>query len=326
VEPSWGKVLATTIKVWVLWRLRRGPQGRPTAMRWRVAALAVALVAITAAALQFAGVFTGTATAARAHAEASPVARHPARHVTPSPAALAQAQAAAWIASQVSAAAIVACDPVMCAALQAQGVTAGRLMPLQAGPSDPHGATVVATATPASPQLAGQYAPAVIASFGSGNARIEVRATEPGGAAGYASALRADLAARKSAGSQLLHNSRLQFTAQDATRLLAGEVDSRLLATLAALSSQSPIQVTAFGDSSPGAAVLFRSVTIASRDGAAGLAAALAMVNQQRPPYLPAQAAIIHLATGRAALQIRFAAPGPLGLLSAVLTADSRTA
>jgi hypothetical protein len=344
-EPSWGRVLATTIKVWVSWRLRSfgfGPQridrqvgrkrfrwhlGRLT-IRWWLAALAVALMATTVIALQFAGSFTGTtATAARAQPAAKPVVPNPARHTAPSPAAVAQRQAAAWVAGQVTADAIVACDPVMCAALQAQGVTAGRLMPLQAGATNPHGATVVVTSTPASTELASRYAPAVIASFGSGAARIDVRATEPGGAAAYQSALRADLAARMSAGSQLLRNSRIQFTAQDRTQLQAGEVDARLLATLAAVSSQYAIRVTSFGDTSPGVGVLFRDVVITSetRNAAAELAAVQALVNEQRPPYLPAHATIIHLSASQPGILIQFAAPSPLGLLTAVLTSDSQS-
>ena len=82
----------------------------------------------------------------------------------------------------------------------------------------------------------------MIASFGSGSAQIDVRAAEPGGAAAYETALRADLAARMSAGSQLLRNNRIHFTAQDAAQLRAGQVDTRLLATLAALSSQYSVQ------------------------------------------------------------------------------------
>ena len=38
---------------------------------------------------------------------------------------------------------------------------------------------------------------------------------------------------------------------------------------------------------------------------------------------LPAHAAIIHLTSGQAALRIEFAAPSPLGLLTAVLAVDT---
>jgi len=266
------------------------------------------------------GVFAGTAApAAPARAASTP---SPAK-VAPPGAAPQQAAAAAWIAGQLSSDAIIACDPAMCAALQEKGVSAGRLMPLQPGSPDPYGATVVVTSAPASSQLAA-YAPAVIASFGSGQARIDVLAAEPGGAAAYQNAQKADLAARMSAGSQLLGNNRIRFTMQDAAQLRAGEVDTRLLATLAALSSQYSFTVTAFGDASPGAAVLYRAVTITGdgKNGAAGLGPALALVQAQVPPYLPAQAAITHPAAGPAALSIEFAAPSPMGLLTAVLDVD----
>jgi hypothetical protein len=145
------------------------------------------------------------------------------------------------------------------------------------------------------------------------------------GAAAYQSAVRADLAARKSAAAQLLRNPRLKFTAADAAQLRAGAVDSRVLATLAALSTQFTLRVTAFGDSAPGGPQFFREVTVASDGGGTGaarLSAALAMVNAQGSPYLPAHSAIVSSGTGQAALTIEFASPSPLGLLSMVLTAD----
>ena len=58
--------------------------------------------------------------------------------------------------------------------------------------------------------------------------------------------------------------------------------------------------------------------------GTAELAAALALVNAQDPPYQPAHAVIIHPAVGQAALSIEFATPSPLGLLTAVLAVDQR--
>jgi hypothetical protein len=312
--------MATTITLWTLRRLR--------ARRWQLGAFTVALMLVAVAVLGFTGVFAGRA--APGHPSAGSTGSGHARAGSARPAATAsRAAAAAWIAGQVSDDAIIACDPVMCAALQAQGITAGRLLPLPPGPADPVAASVVVTSTSAGSQLAEKYAPAVIASFGSGPSRIDVRAIVPGGRAGYESALRADLAARQSAGTQLLRNRRIQFTARDAAQLRAGAVDSRVLATLAALSSQYSLRVAGFGDAAPGAAVLFRAVTVTiggRGDRAAELAAALALVRAQRPPYLPAYAAISRMAGGQSALSIQFAAPSPLGLLSAVLTADTGAA
>jgi hypothetical protein len=207
-------------------------------------------------------------------------------------------------------------------------VSTGRLVPLGSGMTGVLRADVIAT-IPAAGEvgstLVNQYAPALIASFGSRSSRVEVRAVARTGAAAYQSASRADLSARKSAGDQLLRNPRLRFTAADAAQLRAGEVDSRLLATLAALSTQFTLRVTAFGDSAPGGPQFYREVTVASAgggNGAARLAAALAMVSEQGSPYQPAHSAIVRPGTGQAALTIEFASPSPLGLLSMVLTAD----
>ena len=255
-EPSWGRVLVNTVRLAVLRWLRavglrrRGSGSR----RWRLATLVLALGGVAVTVLWLAGGLAGTP---------SRPARVPAAGAGPlSAAAGAQGQAAAWIAGQVSGNAIVACDPGMCAALQEQGVAAGRLMPLRSAAASPRGAGVLVTSPSAVGQLAGRYAPALIASFGSGGNRVEVRAVEPGGAPAYRAALRADLAARRAAGSQLLQNSHIRFTGPGAAQLRAGEVDARLLATLAALASQFSFRVTAFGDAAPGAPVLFREVAI----------------------------------------------------------------
>jgi hypothetical protein len=229
----------------------------------------------------------------------------------------AQARAAAWITAQVSGNAMVACYAPMCAALQEQGVAAGRLMPLRSAAAGPLGASVLVTSQRAGGQLANRYAPALIASFGSGGTRVEVRAVEPGGVSAYRAALRADIAARRAAGSQLLRNPRIRFSGPGAAQLRASEVDTRLLATLATLASQYSFRVTAFGDAAPGAPLLFREVTISGIGRS--LPTALAMVRAQNPPYLPARIAI----TGQTGLSIEFAAPSPLGLLSPVLDADT---
>src|SRR4029077_17752275 len=160
-EPSWGQVVATTVKLWLL--------RRPTARRWLLAAVFLALAVVAVAVLQVSGVFARTAgPAGRVRAAAGT------GHGMP---LAAQAEAVAWIASQVSNAAMVGCYPVMCAALQGQGVPAGRLVPVQPGSADQPRAQVVVTSASAGRQLADRYAPALIASFGSGGSRIEVRAT-----------------------------------------------------------------------------------------------------------------------------------------------------
>ena len=315
-EPSWGRVLATTLRLWLVRQV--------TVRRWRTAGVVAAAAVVTVGALALSGVFSGTAVpGARARAASTPSpARATARPsvtqqsaaqpvaVQPSPV---QAAAAAWIASQLGSNAIIGCDPLICTALQARGVTAARLMPLTPGTPGPHGVTVVVTSDPA----ASQYAPAVIASFGSGATQVDVRATEPGGAAAYQTALRADQSARMSAGAQLLRNKRIHFSAADVAELRAGQVDARLLAMLATLAYQYSFTVTAFGDAAPGVAPLYRQASITA--AGQGLTAALALLQAQVPPFLPAQAQIAN-----ATLTIEYAAPSPMGLLAAVLDVATR--
>ena len=316
--PPWGRVLVNTLKLPVSRRMRAvGLRWRPASgsrrwharQRWRFAVPVLVLAAAAVTVLWLTGGLTSTPS------RAAPVTAAGAG--PPSAAARAQAQAAAWIAGQVSGDAIVACDPGMCAALQEQGVAVGRLMPLRSAAASPRGASVLATSPPASGLLAGRYAPALIASFGSGDNRVEVRAVESGEASGYRAALRADLAGRRAAGSQLLRNSHIRFAGPGAAQLRAGEVDTRVLATLAVLASQYSFSVAGFADTGPGAPVLFRQVTITGVGR--GLPAALAMVRAQDPPYRPAYAAVV----GRTGLSIEFAAPSPLDLLSPVPDADS---
>ena len=253
---------------------------------------------------------TGGRTSTASRTPAGPAAAP----ATPSVVAQARAQAAGWIAGQVSDSAIIACDPGLCPVLQEQGIAPSRLMPLRAA-AGPLGADVLVTSGPAGGPLAARYRPALIASFGSGRGQVEVFAVQPGGMAAYQSALRADLAARRSAGSQLLRNPRIRFTGTGAAELRAGQVDTRLLATLAVLASQYSFQVSALGDTSPGTPVLFREVVITGighdRSGA------LAMVHGQDPPYVPAHVT----AVGQTGLSIEFTLPSPLGLLSPVLGA-----
>jgi hypothetical protein len=244
------------------------------------------------------------------------------------PVAAVQAEAATWIAGQVGSDAMVACDPGICAALAARGVAPGRLVLLRRpGSARTLGPGIIVASAAIPDRLVREYAPALIASFGPGRDRLDIRETVTGGAAAYAAALRADRAARLGAGSELLQNRRITFTRQAAAQLRAGDVDSRLLVTLAAMSARSSFRVAGFSDTSPGAQVLFRAMAITGRRaGPAGLAIARATVSAQGSPYRPARVSVTRPPAGPATLRIEFAAPGPLGLLTPVLTVDPQPA
>src|SRR5260370_10473484 len=140
----------------------------------------------------------------------------------------------------------------MCAAVGGNGIPAGTLLVLGRGASDPLGSAVVlATAGGRGmfgDRLAGVYAPEVMASFGTGEARIDVRAVAPDGAAAYRKALAADLQARRVAGTQLLRHPRITLSPSAQAELAAGQVNARLLITLAPLAPSHPVPITAFSD------------------------------------------------------------------------------
>src|SRR5262249_56133844 len=103
--------------------------------------------------------------------------------------------------------------------------------------------------------------------------------------------------------------------------LADGQVDSRLLVTLAALSHLHPVDVLSFGRSGPGAStgVPLRSADIAGAAPPGGHPASLtslrAFFRAQWAPYLPASLATVRLTPRRAVLRVGYRIPCPLGLL-----------
>ena len=314
-EPPWPAVVATTVRLW----LRRGTLGR-LVRRHRAAALTVLAVAALVAsglAVSFAGQ-AGTAPAAGGKAARAGVLTGP---MDRSPVA---GEAATGLARQVSRDAVVGCDPGMCRLLRAHGFPASGLLALGPGPLGLRFCDVI-VATQAVGKLLGsrleaEDAPAVIAGFGSGRARIDIRAVAPRGAVAYRAALAADWAARRKAAAQLVTSPRIHTAGAARQDLLTGKVDSRLLITLAALAVSYPVHVVSFGDGAPGAAAAMplREMEIAGTGSPAYRAAELRHIRSsvlaQHSVFLPAHVNLVRLAGG-AALRIEFGAPSPLGLL-----------
>lgn len=312
-EPSWPTVIATTVRLW----LERHDAARRrliTARHLFVLAVAVAAAVVITVIVTHRAPATGS----RRQAAADPVAARTAAAALLTAMAT-RDQAAAWIASQVAPNAIVACDPAMCAQLQASGLSAARLLELGTSTADPLGSDVV-VATPAvrsqfGARLEDVYAPVALASFGSGAGRIDVLAAAPDGAAAYQLSLSADMRARQAAGQQLAVNRHVIVSSAARVALVDGEVDPRLLLTVAELAAGKPVRILAFDDSSPGASpgVPFRGAEITLPDGEPGAAlrSALAFFDAQRPPFVPLRARI----EGNSVL-VEYAAPSPLGLLS----------
>jgi hypothetical protein len=247
------------------------------------------------------------------------VVRTPPGLQTAGPGAVAQAanraQAAAWIAGQLDSNIVVSCDPQMCAQARKAGLPATRLMivPPSAAARLASGVVVATLAVrdQFGARLAAADAPLVIASFGSGADRVDVRAVAPDGAAAFAASLAAGHTRLVSAGEQLLANKNIQASPAARAALMAGQVDPRLLVTLSALAYDVPLLLVAFDDSSPGAspAVPLRGAEFGAASPA-GLPAALAFLRAQRSPYRPSGAAITRAGSGQSLITVRFDAQG----------------
>ena len=288
--------------------------------QWRVPSLVAAIVVLMAAG----GVAVALSLPHAGHSGHGPAtASHPAGG---QPGGTASQLASAWVAQQVARSAIVACDPLMCSALEAQGVPAANLLILRTGSMSPLRAQVVVV-TPAvrsqfGSRLDSVYAPSVIAGFGSGPDQVSVQVIAQNGPTAYLTALRQDVAARKAAGAQLLANKRIGVSAEARAQLGAGAVDSRLLIMLPALAVQHPIQILGFGQPAPGAGpgVPLCSVDLSGSGQAAGMIDAsylswlTSFVRAQLVPFAGSMAVLQQ--AGQPVVRVEFAQPSPLGLLS----------
>jgi hypothetical protein len=312
-EPSWAAVLATTARLWVQRRAHgpdaHGPDAHGRRKRLPIL-IAVVLVVAAISALAFVLGRHGRKDQASAQPSAAVAAATAVRD-----------QSAAWVARQVDRDAIIACDPVMCAALHSRGFPAASLVLIMPSSPYPLGAELVVATAAVREQfgarLATVYAPLVIASFGTGQASIEIRLIPAQGAAGFRSRLAAEERAARNQGALILGNRRIKVSPEASAALAAGHVDERILATLATLAQEHPVHVIAFGDANPGAGpgIPLRSVDLAGTDRAARLSPAvyqhwlLGFLHAQRTEYLATSITAGRGAGGRAVVNVEFAAP-----------------
>jgi hypothetical protein len=262
----------------------------------------------------------------RPHAEHSGHGSAASRSAGSQPLSAASQLAAVWVAQQVAPSTIVACDPLMCSALEAQGVPAANLLVLRADATSPLGAQVVVVTPAVRSQFGSRvdsvYAPSVIAGFGSGPGQVSVQIVAKDGPTAYLTALRQDAADRKTAGAQLLANKHILASAEARAQLAAGAVDARLLIMLPALAAVHPIQVLAFGDPAPDAgpgvplcsAELSGSGQAASMSDVSYLRWLTSFVGTQLMPFAGSMSVLQE--AGQPIVRVVFAQPSPLGLLS----------
>jgi len=232
-------------------------------------------------------------------------------------AAASRLQAAGWVAQQVSPDVTVSCDPGMCRQLRLDGFPAGRLEPLGGGVRALLRSGIV-VATPAvrsqlGPRLSAAYAPQLITSFGSGAARVDVRAIAPAGPAAFRAQLATEQTALVSAGRQMLGNMNVQASPSARAALAGGRVDARLLAILSLLSAQLPVRLVAFtgapgaGSGAPLTGAEIGVASLAARSTVVGL------LDAQQGPYRPAAVTVLGSGT-RALVDVRFDVPADLSV------------
>jgi hypothetical protein len=234
--------------------------------------------------------------------------------------------AAAWAAQQVSPDSIISCDRQMCSALVADRFPASKVLVLEpTSPYPPNSALVVVTASVRGmfgSSLSAQYAPAVIATFGSGAAQITVRVVAPHGAAAYQREFATDLQNRRAVGNALVHNANpIQQSASAAKDMEAGQVDLRVMLAITALAVAHPVYIMDFGNIPPGAtsgvplryADLAENVTAAHLSSSAYVQAMVALAGTLPGDYRPLRTLTVKLPGGMSVLRIEFGAPTPLG-------------
>ena len=299
------------------------PDAEPESASWLGAGLAALIVipALVIGSLTVVAVrhFTGTGRPPSAAAAGQEAAT---RHE-----AAVRGQAAAWVAQQVSPGVAVSCDQVMCAALEARGLPSRDLLVLGPLSRDPRSSAVVVE-TGAVRALFGTsldraWAPAVLASFGSGSAGITIRVVASHGAVAYQTAQASDMAAAKAAGARLLADRRITVQTSARSQLTGGLVDLRLMSALTALSRHLPVSVVGFGNVGPGvsAGVPLRYADLTSTGPTsqaggqtqAGYARSVRSALSGLDTSLrPVRTMPVVLPDGQAVLRVEFTAPSPL--------------
>jgi len=222
------------------------------------------------------------------------------------------AEAATWLAGNVTSGTLIGCDPAMCASLSRQGVPAADLSPLRPGGNLTADDLIVAT--PQARTLMGSAitaaAPELAASFGTGGGRVGIWEVTPGGAAAYTGLLAADLASRSEGGNLILGNTSIKSSGNNWMVLCSGHVDTRILLALGEIAHSMPLTIVSFGAANPGAApdVPVRSIVIDVADPTA----AAAYLRVQNPVMQP-----LTVRMGRSSLWVEYGAPSPLGLFQA---------
>jgi hypothetical protein len=230
------------------------------------------------------------------------------------------------VAGQVDRKTVVSCDQATCAALVTRGYPPNNLREL--GSTSSLTASGVVVVTPAARHLFGSslvtaWAPAALATFGSGNSAVSIRVVAPKGAAAYEKAASKDLAERKSSEPALTQVKNITMSGAAAQELEAGRIDGRLMEAIANAAGAQAIDIVEFGNFGSGASadVPFRYADLSTTNPVATMGAA-AYVQSLRVGMLtglgarPDRTQLVTLPGGQQVLRVEFLAPSPFGVLA----------
>jgi len=226
-------------------------------------------------------------------------------------------QAAAWVSQQVSFSAKVACDQTMCSSLSQAGFPAGQLIMLRETSTDLTSSNVVVV-TPVVRAMFGTsidtaYAPAILVSFGTGTAKIDVRLVAPNGVVTYQSMLGQAINQRKEDDATLVGINGITLSSTALDQLNGGQVDSRLVYAIAQVASTYSVHIVGFGNVGMGASrgVPLRYADIAENLPASQLGAMRSALAGLGNGIRPARTQDVTLADNQTVLRVEFTAPTP---------------
>jgi len=264
---------------------------------------------------------------------------------TPTPLPDSQLAAGQWVVHNIGAKASLLAPASVAKALTKDGFDPGRIIPYADGPSGSTGAVaspdwkccnVLLATTPVGDSSVRDGLPTALrpaydqsralASFTEAGRTTEIRQVLDGTTAQVAASLASEHTVLVNAGKEVLASKKLHLSAEATRAVKAGRVDSRVLLAIVGIASRHEVSVLDFpiADAETAVGGLAREVRIDKLDGkplAAGIATvsdADAFLNMQVDPYKPASMALGDEETGSAVsvLDIRYDAPGPLGLIT----------
>ena len=318
-EPSWVKVIGTTLRLFVRRRILRVPDARKIDRARKIAVAAVAAIVVLAVVAAVVALTGAPASHHAAHSRTTKPALTRAQKLARAAEARAVAAnttaAAAWIATEVRQNAVIGCDPATCATIAQAGYGNSGQVVLKRGVALPAaGAVVVAT-----PAVRAQYgaqlpmtAPEIIAVFGAGQEVVQLRVVVAGGQAAYSQAASSAFTARQSAGLKLIGNHKVHVYPAPRLALTGGLVDARLLTALQVLAARGSIDIYSFTDAGPvvSSSAPYRQAEIiglTTRRAANAIARQLTAL----PASIRPAVAVVRAPAGNFGVTLRFKAPSP---------------